>query len=275
LKGKGIMRPRISVCVITLNEENNIVDCLESVKWAGEIIVVDSLSTDSTCKIAKRYTDKIFLNKFNGFAEQKNFAQEKATGDWILFLDADERVSLKLKEEITKKIGETNWCEESCSRGAVVGFYIKRRTYYLGKWVRHGGWYPDYQLRLIKRGKGRWEYPNDAKLHEKIVLNGRADFLKSDIYHFTYENFSHHLRVINHYSDIVSDEWIKRKKFCLLEAVIHTKIKFFETYIYKLGFLDGLVGFIISVTSAFYVFSKYVKLWEKERSENRNSNRKL
>ena len=252
MENRDANRPTISVCVITYNEEHNIVDCLESVKWADEIIVVDSDSTDRTVELAKNYTKNVIINKWHGYVVQKNFALEHATCDWILCLDADERVTPELKEEILSVLTKNN---------AADAYYIKRHTYYLGKWINHCGWYPDYKIRLIKRGKGKWD---GIDPHDKMVSTGRTDYLNAELHHFTYRNFSHQLKIIDRFSDVATDEYIKAgKSYCIFKMLFHPPLKFLGVYIWKMGFMDGFQGFIIAVASAFYVFSKYVKLWEK------------
>ena len=251
------MRETISACIITYNEEKNIRRCLESVQWADEIIVVDSLSTDRTVEICREFTDKIVQKTWPGYIGQKNFAIDCASNEWVLCIDADEMVSSELRQEI---LGEFQKADET-----VDGYFCPRRTFYLGKWIKHGGWYPDYKLRLFKRSKGRW---GGADPHDKVVLSGKAKYLKSDLYHFTYRNLSHQLKTIDNFSTISAEIFSRQgKRFNLINLLIRPPIKFITTYIFKKGFLDGLPGLIISVSSSFYVFLKYAKLWEKERAK--------
>jgi glycosyltransferase involved in cell wall biosynthesis len=243
----------LSVYIITYNEQENIRDCLESVKWADEIIVVDSFSDDKTVEIVRNYTDKVFQRRWDNIVNQRNFALSLATGDWVFCLDADERLTDNLKEEILGEISKENACS---------GYYVKRHTKYLGKWINHCGWYPDYKLRLIRRGRG---YHVGHGPHERIVVpDGNCGYLKGKILHYTYKNFSHQIKTIDRFSDEESKQMKKPRWyplwFCLFFRPL---LKFIEVYFLKLGFLDGVQGFIISVASAFYVFSKYVKLWEK------------
>lgn len=243
----------ISVCIISYNEESNIKDCLESVRWADEIIVVDSGSTDRTREIAESIGAKVVHHKWEGYVNQKNFALSLATKDWVFCLDSDERCTPQLADEIRQAI----------QNNSVDGFQMKRHTYYLHKWINHCGWYPDYKLRLAKRSKCRWD---GVDPHDKLTVDGVTSKLDGEIHHYTYKNFSHQIRVINTFSDIVRDEWIKKeKKLNIFLMFLHPPLKFIEVYFYKLGFLDGLAGFIISIASAFYVFSKHVKLWESKK----------
>ncbi|MCD5397812.1 glycosyltransferase family 2 protein [candidate division NPL-UPA2 bacterium] len=242
----------ISVCIITKNEEKNIRKCLESVKWADEIVVIDSFSTDRTVEICQDYTDKAFPHKYEGQVEQKNFAVSQATNDWILALDADEQLSAELAEEIKKELEE--------NRGQWSGYYFSRSTYYLGKWIRHGGWYPDYNLRLFNKNKAHWGGENP---HDRIIIReGKIKRLKNSLFHY-YGNLNRHLNTVNNFSSISAlVRQAEGKRFRLGKLVFHAAVKFLETYIYKHGFLDGLPGFIISGVSSFYVFTREAKLWE-------------
>jgi glycosyltransferase involved in cell wall biosynthesis len=161
---------KLSICIITYNEEENIRDCLESVKWAEEIIVVDSFSNDKTVAICQEYTNKIIQRPWPGHIEQKNFALEQAAQPWILCLDADERLSPLATEEVIREVSQEN--------NLYHGFFFPRHSYYLGRWINHGGWYPDYKLRLAKKGKARWGGRNP---HDKLILDGKSQYLKGEI----------------------------------------------------------------------------------------------
>jgi glycosyltransferase involved in cell wall biosynthesis len=247
----------ISACIMTHNEEENIRACLESVKWAEEIIVVDSGSTDRTCDIAKEYTDRIVQHKWEGHIGQRNFVISLATKDWVFCLDADERCTPDLAKDI-ERVVTTNEAE---------GYYVKRHTYYLSRWINHCGWYPDYKLRLAKRGLCK---STGTDPHDSIVVNGRTKKLDSELHHFTYRDFADQIRTINNFSDITRDQWIKEDKRPSIPGMLfHPMAKFFEIYFYKLGFLDGVAGFVIAASTSFYVFCKYVKLWETTLPRNR------
>ena len=248
-------RARISATIITYNEEKNIKDCLESVKWVDEIVVVDAFSTDRTFEICQQYTDKVIQHPWQGHVEQKQFALDNATGDWIIALDADERLSDEAREEI----------EEILEKGSpdIDGYFLPRHSFYLGRWINHGGWYPDYKLRFFKRGKGRW---GGKDPHDKIIIDGKTKKLKGKIIHYVYRDLSHQLKTVDLFSTISATNWEKEgKDFRLLDLFIRPPAKFFEVYVYKRGFLDGLPGFIIACVSSFYVFLKYAKLWELKR----------
>ncbi len=245
---------KVSAVVVCFNEEENIERCLKSLEWADEIVVVDSFSTDNTISICKRYTDRIYQRKWPGINKQKEFAVSLTRNEWVFVLDADEEVSRELRDEIRERLEADN--------GRYDGYMAKRHTYYLGRWINHGGWYPDYKLRLFKKSRGRFVGEDP---HDKIEVLGEVGKLKGEIYHYTYKDISHHIRTINSFSDVVSDVLLKkREKFILTKMLLKPPIKFLETYIYKLGFLDGIPGLIISVLSSYYVFLKYAKLWEKK-----------
>lgn len=241
----------ISACIITCNEESRIRDCLESVKWADEIIVVDSFSTDKTVDICREYTERVYQRAWPGNIDQKNYTKGLAKHEWVLCLDADERLSSELVLEIQKTIRNP---EDS------VGFLFPRCTFYLNRWIYHGDWYPDYQLRLFKKGCGQWQGTNP---HGRVIVSGKTRYLRYDIYHFSYKNFSHQLRTIDNYSTIFADVTERGKGFSLFQLIFRPLYKFIKIYVIKRGFLDGLPGFIIAISSAFYVFAKYVKLWER------------
>ncbi len=253
-------RQPISVCIITFNEEENIRDCLESVKWVEEIVVVDSLSQDNTVAICREYTDKVFQKEWQGHVKQKNYALDHATNEWVLCIDADERISPELKEEIESCLSED---AKSCD-----GYIFPRHSYYLGRWINHGGWYPDYKLRLFKKSKGKW---GGKDPHDKVILHGATIRLKAELLHFVYKNLSHQLQTVDNFSTITAGVLESEKeKFSLLKLLFRPPIRFFEMYVIKRGFWDGLPGFIIAVSSSFYIFLKYAKLWELEKNKSKS-----
>jgi glycosyltransferase involved in cell wall biosynthesis len=249
--------PKLSVTIITFNEEDNIRDCLESVKWADEIIVVDSFSTDNTSTICKEYTDKIIQREWPGHVDQKQFGMEQATGEWILSLDADERLSEGAIREVKEEIKN--------HKTSVDGYIFPRRSYYLGRWINYGGWYPDRKLRLVKKGAAYW---GGANPHDKLITKGSTKCLKNDILHYVYRDISHQLSTVDNFSRIVTDIWHKEgKKFNLFSLLIRPPASFFRTYFWKLGFLDEMPGFIVSAITSYYVFLKYAKLWELRKNQ--------
>lgn len=251
----------ISAVLIVLNEEKRLEAALKSVQGvAAELVVVDGGSTDGTVRLAKRYTDKVFERPWTNFADQKNFANSKATRPWILSLDADERVSPGLKEEILA-LGEG---EPACD-----GFSIPRQVFYLGRWIRHSGWYPDRKVRLFRAGRARWE---GDYVHETLVFSGPSARLAGPIHHFTYAGIADHVARINRFSDLGAQKlYAKGKKCRLIHLVGWPAGRFIRSYVLKLGFLDGFPGFVIAVLNGYSVFIRYAKLreiWKKgERIE--------
>jgi glycosyltransferase involved in cell wall biosynthesis len=243
---------KLSVIVITKNEEENIRDCLESVKWADEIIIVDSFSHDKTVEIAKEYTDKIFQKKWIGYGGQKNLALEKATGEWVLNIDADERVTKELAGEIKEALQEKQY----------DGYYISNKAYFLGKWMRHSGWYPDYHLRLFKRERGKF---NERIVHEAVQVEGKKDYLKGSIEHFTAKSVGEYLRRLDKYARLTIEGRERRAGW--YRVFFHPPFTFFKMYIIKRGFLDGIHGLILAFCHSYYTFNKYARLWEKSSKQ--------
>jgi glycosyltransferase involved in cell wall biosynthesis len=248
------LKPGLSVVIITYNEERNIGDCLASVREvADEIIVVDSLSTDGTKAICLTYGVCWVENPFSGHIEQKNFAASLATCSHVLSLDADERLSDFLRQTILleKQAGFPN-----------SGYTMNRFNNYCTQWIRHGGWYPDAKLRLWKKGAGKWQGDNP---HDKFVLadEKKTAHLKGDILHYSFRSFSEHIVQMNKFSSIAAQTLYKRgKKPSLLKPFLSGFWAFFNGYFIRLGFLDGLYGYVIARNNAMYAFFKYAKLNE-------------
>ncbi|MCP4578827.1 MAG: glycosyltransferase family 2 protein [Deltaproteobacteria bacterium] len=245
---------RISACIICRNEEQNIKRCFESLKWVHDIIVVDSMSTDRTVEIAETYTDRIFQRAWPGYAAQKNFALSKAKNDWVLSLDADEAVSKALSDEISSEIAGPE---------ALDGYRIPRRSLYQGRWINHSGYYPDRQLRLFRREKGRWV---GGRVHERMAIEGDVGDLKQDLLHYPYGGrLSGQLKTVNSFSTLLAEDMYDRgKRFHLIHLFSRPFFKFLEVYLLKRGFMDGLPGLIIAVSDAYAMFVRYVKLREIE-----------
>ncbi|HXG53404.1 MAG TPA: glycosyltransferase family 2 protein [candidate division Zixibacteria bacterium] len=255
--------PAVSAIVVCFNEEDNIAECLESVRWCDEIVVVDSFSTDRTVEICRRYTDKVIQRPWSGYRNQKAFAHSQATGEWVLMIDADERVSPELKSEI----------QEALRHGAdgVAAFSVPRLVFYLGRWWRRGGWYPDYDVRLFRRARARWEGRDP---HEKIVVDGRVKRLKNPLFHFTYRDMSDHVETINRFTSVAARELAAEgTRWRLTDALFRPAFRFFRFYVLKRGFLEGFAGFYVALTAAVYVFLKYAKLWELELEEKSKGDR--
>lgn len=248
------MMSRLSVAIITYNEEEEIKDCLESVKWADEIVVVDSFSTDKTLDICRQYTNKVFQHEWSGYSNQKNYAINVTTNPWILILDADERVSERLTKEI-KEILDKDL--------GVDGYYIPRKSYFLGRWIRYGGWYPDYSIRLFRKDKGRFE---QREVHESVRINGKTAKLKNHLEHYTYRNLSEYIQRMDRYSTLAAMEMVGEGRRSGPRNILFRPIlTFFRMYILKQGFREGIYGLLISVLYSYYTFLKYVKLWEMRK----------
>ena len=241
----------LSVTIISLNEEKNLRRCLESVAFADEIIVLDSGSKDQTIPIAREFTDKVFQEPWQGFARQKNLAQDKARGPWILNVDADERVTPELKEEILSVIQKES---------PYKGFKIPRKNFFCGQWIRHGGWYPNYQLRLYLKVAGTFA---PREVHEQVVVKGRVETLKTHLEHFTYDSISDYLKRMDRYSELSAQQYLlEGKKVSWAEILFRTKFTFFKMWVLQRGFLDGSNGLILAVLYSYYTFVKYAKLKE-------------
>ncbi|MDP6111519.1 MAG: glycosyltransferase family 2 protein [Planctomycetota bacterium] len=248
-------RASISAVVICFNEEENIRECLASLAWVDDLVVVDSESTDSTAEIAGEFTERVIERPWPGFVEQKNFAVEQAEHDWVLSVDADEVVTPELRDEICELLSSGN--------EFAAGYSFPRRTFYLGRWIRHGGWYPDSAIRLFQKSKGRFVGDDP---HDRVEVVGDVGHLDNDLVHFNYKNISDHLATVDRFSSVsarVMHE--KGKRASLLKLTFKPPVKFFETYIWKLGILDGMAGFVIAVISSYYMFLKFAKLWEMQR----------
>jgi len=239
---------KISVVIITKNEAQNISDCLESVKWADEIIVVDSGSEDETISIAKRFTDKVLINEWKGFADQKSFAMNQASNEWILSIDADERVTEKLKDEILNS--DLNQFD---------GYRIKRENYFLGKLIRGCGWGNDYQLRLFRKSKTKL---TNRLVHEGFEVEGKIGQLKNSMLHFSYRNFSDAITKINHYSTLEAIEKQNRKKVTAFTIVVTPVVAFLQHFFLRKGFIDGIYGLFVSIMHAITKLQVQLKIWE-------------
>jgi glycosyltransferase involved in cell wall biosynthesis len=250
---------KISAVVITYNEEKNIGRCLESLMdTVDEIIVVDSYSTDATGEICKEKGVNFIQHPFEGHIEQKNYALSCATSDYVLSLDADEALSETLVQSI--QAAKKNW--------HVDGYWVNRLTNYCGKWIQHCGWYPDRKIRMWDRRKGRWGGVNP---HDHVVMatNSRMHHLRGDLLHFSYPTIRNHISQINSFSDIAAREAFERgrQSNLVLDICLNPLLTFFKKYLLKRGVLDGYEGFVISISSAYGKFLKYIKLRELERKQ--------
>jgi len=248
----------LSVCIITFNEEKRLPDCLKSVSFADEIIVVDSGSSDRTREIAADAGARVSIRPFDGYVSQKNHTIALAKMKWVFVIDADEILTPELRSEIIRGLGQNQ--EE-----APVAYRVPRMTNYMGRWIRHSGWYPDYTIRLFQANKA--SFMGDT-VHERANSQGKAGTLKNHLEHFSYNTISDHLKRIDQYSTLIAREKFKRgRKSSVGWALAKSVSKFFLMYVYKLGFLDGRQGLVIAVLGAYYNFLKYIKVWELQQEE--------
>ena len=249
---------KLSVTIITFNEENNIARCISSVKdIADEILVVDSYSTDDTKKICEQHGVRFIENKFEGHIEQKNFAFEMAEYDYVLSLDADEALNDSLKENI--RLVKENWQAD--------GYMFNRLTNYCGQWVRHCGWYPDKKLRLLKKGTGHW---GGANPHDIIEMdeNTQVAYLAGDLLHYSYPTVSSHVEQTNKFTTIAANEAYNRGvRSSSIKPLSRGILKFLRDYFFKLGFLDGRYGLIICTINGLSAFLKYAKIKELQNNK--------
>lgn len=248
--------PKISACIISFNEEEKIEDCLISLlPVVDEIIIVDSNSTDKTVAIAKKYTDKIFHYDFQGYGKQKNIATDKATNNWVICLDCDERLSSELQASIKDIKNELN-------DNAV--YNMARKTFYIYRWLNHC-WYPDRKTRLFNKSKTRWL---DNDVHESIdVGNMKKINLNGDILHYSFDSLSDHLNTIDKFTQIGANDLLRKgKHISFISPVTHASWTFFKLYILKRGFLDGFAGLTVSVLSYMHVFIKYSRAYMLQNS---------
>ncbi len=241
----------VSVIITTYNEEANIADCLESVLWADEILVVDSFSTDRTLELARPYPVKLLQREYFGSAAQKNWSLDQVKNDWVLILDADERVTPELAAEIEQiMVGEPGF----------HGFYIRRENVMLGRVIRHSGWSTDKVIRLFDRAKGR--YPN-RRVHADLEIEGVVPTLKNTLVHYTYRSFTQYFQKVLNYAEWGAAQGFREgRKAGLVEVGFRPLWRFFRTYVLQLGFLDGLHGLAVCGLQATGTFLKYMRMWE-------------
>ncbi len=253
-------KPLLSVVIITLNEERNIARCLKSLQFSKkafrnlEILVVDGQSRDKTVMVAKSLGAKVLKRAWKGFSDQKNWAFSRCSGQWILSLDADEELTPALIAEIEEQVPLTP--------GEVNGYYLKRKAFFLGKWIRHCGWWPDSQLRLVRKGAGSFTH---KPVHEGLEVTGQTLELKEPMVHYTYDSIRQYVEKMNRYSELaVQDVKPKKVRFWWFYGTVIPFLTFFRMFLLKRGFLDGWHGLAVCGLSAFHDFAKYAKLWEKE-----------
>ena len=248
--------PPISGVVICYNEEDSVARCLESLSWCDELVVVDSHSTDRTPEISSRYTERVISQEFLGYVKQKNFALDQAKHDWVVCLDADEALSEDLAREIRGAI--------STDAEGMVGFVLDRVTHFLGIWHDRGEWYPDLQLRVFRRSRGRW---TGRDPHDRVVVAGKTRRLQGRLLHWNYRDLAEHVRTVDRFSAIQAKAMhAEGIRFRLVDLLVRPFHRFIKGYFFRQGFRKGIPGFMVSISTAYYVFMKYAKLWEIERS---------
>jgi glycosyltransferase involved in cell wall biosynthesis len=251
----------ISATVIALNEERDLPRCLESLRFADEVILVDSGSHDRTVEIAKQMGARVIIEPWRGYGAQKNFAMSQAKSRWVLNVDADEVVTPELKAEI---LAELN------SQKPAAGYAVARKTFYLGRWIKYGGWYPNYVTRLVQKSQATWTEPN---VHEVLTVQGDLRQLKNPMLHYTFSDIADQVRTNMRYAHQGAlDLRTKGSAPSYMKLLFKPFGKFLETYFLKLGCLDGLAGFIISINAAHSMFLKFAYLLEMSRDENKNIN---
>lgn len=247
----------ISAYMLTFNNARTVELALKSLSFADEIVVVDSGSSDGTLDIVRRYAAKVIERPWPGFREQYQFAANQCSHEWVFFLDADEEVDPLLAEEIRRTL-EANAARPEAEQ--VRGYHGHRRTFYLDRWILHGGWIPDYELRLYHRRFGTWK----GDLHAKIHVAERHGHFRHFIYHYTYQNISDQLHTIDNYSTTAAEDMERAgKRFSYLRLLGNPCVRFLKEYFLKGGCRDGFPGLVIAVNTAFYVFNKHAKLWER------------
>ncbi len=255
---KPMQRLPLSVCVLTCNDEAILARCLASLDFADEIVVVvDAKSRDGSEKIAREYTERAFVHAYRGDIEQKSFAVECATRDWVLIVDSDEVVTPELAGMLR------SFFEREARNDMVAGAEINRLTYHLGRWLRHGDFFPDWTLRLFRKATASWVGQNP---HGRIEVTGRVTRLDGVLEHYSYRDLADQVERIQRFSDAAAAALVAQgKRFALRDLVLRPPARFARAYLLKQGFRDGLPGFIVAAATAFHVFLKYAKLWERER----------
>lgn len=241
----------ISLVIITLNEESNIRRCIESASFVTEVVVLDSGSTDRTQEIAEELGAKFVIEPWQGYAKQKQRAVDLASHDWVLSLDADEALSEEATASILKEF------EKGLDKK--IAYEFSRLSFHLGRWIRHGGWYPDRQTRLFNKSSAQWK---QSEVHEHILADQKLR-LKGDILHYVFRDLAHQVDTNNRYSSLGTEDLLRKgKKYSLFRLLTKPISKFVETYLFKKGFLDGMPGFLIAVSASYSIFLKYAKLYE-------------
>ena len=247
------MRDKISACLTVGNEENNIRRCLNSLRWADEIVVIDSFSKDKTADICREYTDRVYQHEWLGYVGQKELIKKMAVHPWILFIDADEEVSDELQAQILSEF-------ESGANRQYVGYQFPRKVFFLGTWITHGEWWPDIKMRLFRKDKG---ICTGSEPHDHVIVNGSIKFLSGCLHHYTYDDITDQIYTLNRFSSIAATSLRNEgRRFSIADLLFRPFFRFIKGFIFKRGFMDGYRGLIIALLSSIGVFYKYAKLWE-------------
>lgn len=253
---------KLSAIIVTKNEEKKIERCLESIRWVDEIVVIDQSSTDNTVSICKKYTDKVFVVSPKGFCEpDRPVAVSKATNDWLLYVDADEEISLELKSEIETILSEGP---------SLTSYYVPRKNIFLGKWIKGSGWYPGYVLRLFKKGHVKFS----EKIHTDVIPLGSFSYLRKNIIHYTGEDIGEYIQKLNRYTEVLASErYVRGERIYALNFILKLfaipSAYFFYKLIFKKGLRDGFHGVLIAFLGFLTVFIMYVKLWEMDKIKSK------
>lgn len=242
---------QISVIIITLNQESNIVPCLETVRWADDIVIVDSGSQDRTLELARDFTDRIFTIKWPGFGAAKNYALDQARGEWVFSLDTDERVPKALRDEILAAIK---------IRGRFTGYRVPRKNYFGNRWIKRLGWYPDHTLRLFRRDAGRFR---ERAVHEEVLVNGPVGLLQNALDHYSYASVSDYIARQDRYARLAAQEMLQEGRLPRAGELFWRPFgHFLKLYFLRLGFLEGRLGYTLALLFSLYTFLKYYYLRE-------------
>jgi glycosyltransferase involved in cell wall biosynthesis len=246
--------PGLTVTVITRNERANIAQALASVAWADERIVVDAESTDDTVAVARQAGARVEVRPWPGYGAQKNYAASIAHNDWILSIDADERVTPELAASIRATLA---------TEPETAGYRVARIAHYLGRWIRSTDFYPDYQLRLYDRRRAAW---NERLVHERLEPRGRIGLLRGHLQHYPYRDISHHLATIDRYTTLAAEQLhADGRRTYYADLLLHPPAAFLRNYLLRFGIRDGFAGLVISGLNSYYVFLKFVKLWDLQQ----------
>ncbi len=242
----------LSVVVLTHNSEKKLEDCLKSVSWADDIVIVDDLSTDKTLEIARRYTERVIVRKWDFEGRQRNFAYSQAKNEHVLSLDSDERVTPELAKEIQELIA-SGWQYD--------GYDVPHRNYFGTYWIRHGGWYPNAKTKLFKKSKFRYE--DEGEYHPRSLMPGKRGLMKGELIHLAIDNFTNMIGKLNHMTSFEARKWFReRRKIGFLKMARKALHRFFKSYVLQRGYRDGWIGFMLAADSGLYQLFSYAKYWE-------------